>query len=98
MRKYLYPTLLLISAIMITVSCKKEEPSEEIMLDDVALNFAPEKKSLQVDLPLDENSNYWAHLFPDRRTPGSSMKGFRAGNRCMWPWTGTRPAKCVLHI
>ncbi len=62
MRKYLYPTLLLISAIMITVSCKKEEPSEEIMLDDVALNFAPEKKSLQVDLPLDENSNYW-HIY-----------------------------------
>ena len=62
MKKYLYRTLIVLCFALVGFSCEKEESDEEVMLDDVALNFAPAKKSVQVDLPLDRVSNYW-HIY-----------------------------------
>lgn len=62
MKKYLYRTLIVLCFALVGFSCEKEESDEEVMLDDVTLNFAPAKKSVQVDLPLDRVSNYW-HIY-----------------------------------
>lgn len=62
MKKYLYRTLIVLCFALVGFSCEKEESDEEVMLDDVTLNFAPAKKSVQVDLPLDRISNYW-HIY-----------------------------------
>ncbi|WP_418982992.1 FISUMP domain-containing protein [Alistipes sp.] len=62
MKNYLYRALMLLCCVLIGFSCRQEEPDEEMMLDDVTLNFASAKRSVQVDLPLDEVSNYW-HVY-----------------------------------
>lgn len=43
-------------------SCKDDEVQDEMMLDDVVLNFSRTARSEQVDLPIDQISNYW-HVY-----------------------------------
>lgn len=47
---------------MFTTSCSKDDDTIEIMLDDIVLDFTKDAQELQVDLPLDDVSNYW-HLY-----------------------------------
>ena len=41
MKKYLYRTLIVLCFALVGFSCEKEESDEEVMLEDVTLNFAP---------------------------------------------------------
>mgnify|MGYP000664066736 CR=1 FL=1 len=43
-------------------SCKDDEVQSETMFDDIVLNFSRTARTEQVDLPIDQISNYW-HVY-----------------------------------